>query len=329
MKIGVAINETWAFFKEVYAELAAHHTVRQFEPRQVRAPLFRDRLGRRLYRLDLEAFLRSQDVVFFEWASGLLAAATQLPKAAPIVTRLHRYELYQWADQVRWEAVDRIILVSQAKQREFAARFPAQAHKVVVIPEAISLARFQPQTRPFGGDVGILCNLTPRKRVYELILAFDELNRRQSGFRLHIGGGRHARFPEYADILRALVRKLGLDEQVRFYDQVSDPPAWYRNIDIFISNSYSEGLQVSPMEAIAAGCYCLSHWWDGADELLPEDNLYYTDAALIDKLLCYAAASPAEQQARQAALRQRICERFDMDRIKVQIREVVEAAAGR
>jgi glycosyltransferase involved in cell wall biosynthesis len=82
------------------------------------------------------------------------------------------------------------------------------------------------------------------------------------------------------------------------------------------------------MEAIAAGCYCLSHWWDGADELLPEANLFHTDAELIEKLACYAGAAPADRQASQAALRQRVAERFDVDRIKVQIRQVVEAAAG-
>jgi hypothetical protein len=34
------------------------------------------------------------------------------------------------------------------------------------------------------------------------------------------------------------------------------------------------------MEAVASGCYCLSHDWDGADELLPAENLYLTDSQL-------------------------------------------------
>jgi glycosyltransferase involved in cell wall biosynthesis len=327
MKLGVINDETWAFFKEVYAELAEHHAVRVLKPQPVASPVFRERLNRYRRQRDLQAFLQSNDVVFFEWASERLAEASRLPKTCGLVTRLHRYELYQWAPHVRWEAVDRVILVSRAKQREFAASYPQAAHKTVVIPEAISLDRFQPRTRAFAGDLGILCNLSPRKRVYELILALAELNRQRPGFRLHIGGGPHPKFPEYASTLRALVQRLGLGDRVVFYDAVRCPEDWFSQIDIFISNSYSEGLQVSPMEAMASGNYCLSHAWDGADELLPAENLFYTDAELIAKVLEYADADEQSRRARRAALREMVCERFNVERIKVQIRQVVEETA--
>jgi glycosyltransferase involved in cell wall biosynthesis len=272
--------------------------------------------------------LAAHDVVFFEWASGVLAEATRLPKTAGLVARLHRYELYQWADHVNWDSVDRLIVVSRAKQAEFSARFPAQAGKVVVIPEAINLNRFTLHARPFAGDLGILCNLSPRKRVYELVLAFAELNRQQPGFRLHIGGGPHPKFPEYPEALRGLVRQLGLDGQVVFYGAVTEPDKWLAAIDVFISNSYSEGLQLAPMEAIASGCLALSHGWAGADELLAPDSLFYTDRELVEKLLAYAGAPEAERAARRAAQRQRVVECFDVDQTKVQIRHLVEAVAA-
>ena len=40
------------------------------------------------------------------------------------------------AQRVNWDAVDRLIVVSDAKYREFVAAFPEQAPKTVVIPEA-------------------------------------------------------------------------------------------------------------------------------------------------------------------------------------------------
>lgn len=329
MNIGIVNAETWAFFQDVRAELDAHHRTRLFEPPgSLRAPLYRERLNRYRAERALANFLATNDVVFFEWASGLLAAASRLPKAAPIVARLHRYELYQWADQVKWDAVDRLIVVSQAKQREFAARFPEHAARTVVIPEAISLSRFQPGTKAYNGDLGILCNLSPRKRVYELVLAFAELHRSQPGFRLHIGGGTHPKFPEYPATLRSLVSRLGLQDHVVFYGAVSRPEAWFAGIDIFISNSYSEGLQVAPMEAIASGCYCLSHAWDGADELVPPEHVYTTDRELIAKLLAYAGAPEASRAACRETQRQLVLERFDVDRTKVEIRELVEAVAA-
>jgi glycosyltransferase involved in cell wall biosynthesis len=328
LNLGIVITETWAFFEEVYEELARYHQTQLFRPRQTRLPFFQQRLNRALSERDLRRFLGASDVVFFEWASELLGAASQLPKACGIVTRLHRYEMYRWADGINWEAVDKVILVSRAKQREFIARFPQQAGKAVVIPEAVSLERFRPQRRVFEGHLGILCNLAPRKRVYELILAFYEMNRQRPGLHLHIGGGEHPLFPDYPQALQTLVQKLGLQEQVTFYGRVTQPENWYRQIDIFISNSYSEGLQVSPLEAIAAGAYCLAHQWDGADELVPEANLYYTERELVEKVLEYCDAEEAERIARREALRARVDRDFNVERVKIQIRETVEQVAG-
>jgi glycosyltransferase involved in cell wall biosynthesis len=328
LKLGVVINETWSFFKEIYEHLGEHHHTTLYQPKEVSFPFFRERIQRAVFKNDYQSFLRSQDVVFYEWAGELLTQASHLPKTTPLVTRLHRYEMYHWADHIQWDTINRVILVSRAKEREFARRFPAHVGKVVVIPEAISLQRFQPHVKPFGGDIGILCHLSPRKRVYELILAFAEISRRQPDLHLHIGGGRHPKFGDYYDALHLVTQKLNLQDRVTFYGPVSDPQEWYKKVDIFISNSYSEGLQVSPMEAVANGCYCLSHDWDGADELLPAENLYLTDSQLADKVLSYCNLSEADRRRRLDGLRERVCENFNLDEIKVQIRQVIEEAAG-
>jgi glycosyltransferase involved in cell wall biosynthesis len=328
MRLGIAIEETWDFLHEIHADLTAHHDVTLFRRRQVGLPVFNARLNRALFRRDLGAFLRANDVVFFEWASELLAAASHLPKKTGIVTRLHRYEMYRWADRVNWDAVDRIILVTEAKRREFVRHFPVQASKVVVIPEAVSLQRFQPAQKTFSGDIGILCHLRPRKRVYELILAFHRLNQLRPGFHLHIGGGEAPGFGEYYEAMRALVRKLKLDNDVTFYGHVDKPEEWYANIDIFISNGYSEGLQVSLLEAIASGCYSLSHFWDGADELMPADTLYFGEAELVERILCYADMPETERERRRQALRQVVASRNDVDKTKREIRELIEAVAS-
>jgi glycosyltransferase involved in cell wall biosynthesis len=324
MKIGVANEETWAFFNEVYQELSDHHQAQIFTRRRSKTPVLQTRIERRLLKYDLQTFLRKNQVVFFEWASELLAAATHLPKSCGIVTRLHRYELYQWADRVNWDAVDKVILVSEAKRREFTNRFPRQSQKIVVIPEAISLSRFKPLPREFNGNIGILCHLSPRKRVYELILAFYEMSKVRKDIHLHIGGDPHPRFPDYAPALHSLVHELGIADKVTFYGKVSDPQSWYAKIDIFISNSYSEGLQVSPMEAIATGCYCLSHRWDGAIELLPEQNLYFSDQELMQKICAYCDTPEVERQDMVGALMALVRERFDVDKTKILIREIVE-----
>lgn len=328
MRVGVAIEETWDFFHEIYADLSAHHETQLYRYRSLHLPFFNGRVNALWSRRSLQRFLRTHDVVFFEWASGLLAAASHLPRTCPLVTRLHRYEMYQWAERINWDAVDRVILVSQAKYREFAAAFPAQIGKAVVIPEAVSVTRFPCRSKPFEGDIGTLCHLKPRKRVYELVLAFSELIRQRPAFRLHIGGGRAPGFGDYADALHRLVDRLGLGDKVIFHGHVAEPEAWYPLIDIFVSNGFSEGLQVSPMEAMASGCYCLSHRWDGAEELLPPDQLYDTNTELNELILRYADGSQSEKDEATGRLRDLVVDRFNVDKTKLQIRHIVEEAAA-
>ena len=126
--------------------------------------------------------------------------------------------------------------------------------------------------------------------------------------------------------MNQLVDKLELNDKVTFYGNVTDNRAWYDNIDIFLSNGYSEGWQVSLIEAMASGCYCLSHQWAGADEYLPPENLYFTGFELQQRVLAYCAMPEAEKQQQIACLREKVEANFDMTKTKVQIRELVENA---
>jgi glycosyltransferase involved in cell wall biosynthesis len=198
-----------------------------------------------------------------------------------------------------------------------------------MIPEAVSVRRFQPVEKPFGGDIGILCHMRPRKRVYELVLAFYELDQRRPGFHLHIGGGRASGFGEYDDAVRQLVERLGLRDKVTFYGHVTKPEEWYPRVDVFISNGYSEGLQVSLLEAMAAGVHSLSHHWDGADELLPTENLYFTNTELVEQLLRHADKDEAARARDRNRMRGIVCDSFDVDVTKVAIRRVIEEATSR
>lgn len=326
MRLGVAVAQAdpWHFFQDVYDDLITHYEVDVFKYQQKKYPIFNERINKFIFHRNLMDFLESKDVVFFEWASVLLAAASHRPKKSKIITRLHRYEWFEWSDQITWSQVDKVILVSQAMLRKFSEKYPEYSYKTVVIPVGISTKKFRPSSKDFTGDIGILCNLTPRKRVYDLILSFYELHTRNRDLHLHIAGGSELFYSDYFESLRTIVERLALQECVTFYGRISEPQNWYQKIDIFVSNSYSEGMQVSPMEAMASGCYCLSHHWEGAEELLPLDHLFFTSTQLIDKVLRYCdlpESAKREEKARMTAIAH---EKFDIEKIRVSIRQVIE-----
>jgi len=326
--LGVVNQETWSFFNEIYADLQKHYQVSVFEHKTWRSPIFHERINRHLFHQTLTKFLEKNDVVFFEWASDLLVAATRLPKVCGIVTRLHRYEMYQWVDKINWDGVDKIIVVSEAKRREFIGRFPNQAEKTVVIPPSTSLEKFSLRPKTFKGNIGILGNLTPRKRVYELILAFYELKQKRSGLHLHIGGGMRAAYQDYYHALHHIVKELDLQDSVTFYGNVTNTCDWFHNIDIYVSNSYSEGLQVSPMEAMASGCYCLAHRWDGANELLPEEYLFSTNDDLMRMIEQYCELSEDEKLVERQYMRSIARKNFDINRTIEKINHVINEVAS-
>jgi glycosyltransferase involved in cell wall biosynthesis len=247
-----------------------------------------------------------------------------MPKRAAIVTRLHSFEIYEWAPKINWNAVDKIILVSKAMQQMFGELYPDHGHKTEVVYNGRLLEAFSPPTnREFNFNLGMLCNIRPIKRVYETILMFYGLRAQGYDARLHIAGesrGDH----RYAASVYRLVKDLKLDNYVTFYGYVTDPERWLQQIDIFISNSFWEGHPVALLEAMAAGCYCLSHTWAGAEEMLPEENLYVTEAELQQKIIEYAQMSQDEKENCHTRLRSIALEKFDISQTSTQIRRIIE-----
>jgi glycosyltransferase involved in cell wall biosynthesis len=327
-KLGVFVGEdgNWAFFKEIFEDFSAHYQVDVFKKRYLKIPLT-GRLNLLLHRRWMRNSLKRNDVCFFEWASELLAAASHMPKAAPIVTRLHSFELADWAHRINWDHVDKIIFVSGAIRDKFVAQFPAHAYKTVIIYNAIPVNKFVPIQRPFDFSLGMLCSIKPIKRIYEVVLMIKEL--RDDGYSptLHIGGApaNNNDQDRYYVALRRLVEKLDLQEAVKFYGYVGDPAAWLQKIDIFISNSYWEGMQTALLEAMATGCYCLAHFWDGVEDVLPSENIFVSETDMKDKLIAYSKLSDIERLERKNHLIDVAHQKFDLKDKKIMLREIIES----
>lgn len=325
LKLGLFVGEeNWTFFNEIYEDLSAHFETEVFKQRTYNTPIFYGRLNRWKFFRDLKRLLTVSDVCFFEWTSELLAEATQFPKECRIITRLHSFEIYDWAPKINWDNVDSVILLSKAMQQRFCDLYPKHGHKTVVVHNGISLEKFSPASpRDFQCRLGMLCSINPIKRVYETVLLLYGLHRQgMTTATLHIAGVAADDFRYFASI-QSLVDRLGLNGIVTFDGLITDTPTWLKNIDIFISNSFWEGQQTALLEAMATGVYCLSHHWAGAEEILPLENLYFTEEEAKKKITKYYGFSDLRKQDLQTMMRTIACEKFDIERTKTQIRQMI------
>ena len=128
----------------------------------------------------------------------------------------------------------------------------------------------------------------------------------------------------YPARLKELVIELELEEYVTFEGYVEDAAEWYRHIDIFVSNSYWEGQQVALLEAMASGCYCVCHHWPGAEEIVPDSSLYTTASQMMRCLGEHCDLPEGEKRLRREHMREIAVQRFDLERVKKEIRDIVE-----
>jgi glycosyltransferase involved in cell wall biosynthesis len=326
IRLGVVNPQSWDFLKDLYPYFSAAFQTSVFqEPPS--STLLPGRVRQLLFRRSLQRFMENNDVVFFEWASDLLAQATHLPKSTTIITRLHRWELYAWADRINWNAVDHIVFVSESKRRAFLRRFPAHPHSTHVIYNGVSLQQFAFHQRPFCGALGTLCHIIPRKRIYDLLLFFSDLRNELPSLTLRVGGNFDPDQTDYQDAIVSLIDKLSLQDAVIFDGYVADPALWYPQIDVFLSHSYSEGLQVAALEAMATGCNVLSHRWEGAEELVPEECLYTTNDDLRGRIRQLCRASESERTQLASRLRSLAVQKFDVGAAASSFTALIQQAA--
>ncbi|MBI5650362.1 MAG: glycosyltransferase family 4 protein [Chloroflexi bacterium] len=328
MKLGVVVDGPWGFIRELLADWQTRYQVQVFAFQEWNLPFAKGRVNQWRRARALTRFLADNDVVFFEWAGPLLVLASRLNTRARIITRLHSYELIDFAPRINWNVVARVILVSQAMHRRFCELYPAMAEKTTVVYNGVALDKFSKSERADAQVIGMLCNLVPIKRVYEMILTLYELKRAGAPLALRIAGSadQGAEPERYYLAMQRAVRQLELESQVTFVGPVSDPASFLQSIDIFISNSYWEGQQVALLEALATGCYCLAHFWDGADEVLPAEQLFITDRDLREKIVAFCALPSAEKIQQRGKMRARACEKFDIEQTKHQLAIALEKA---
>jgi len=327
MKLGVVIDGSDQFIREILKDWKSRYEIEIFTYDELKLKYFEGRINHRRLNFALQKLLNKNDVVFFEWGGSLLIEASRLTTSTKIITRIQGWELWEFAPRVQWNSINQVIFLNAPMKNHFCDYFPEAADKAIVVPNIVRMDVFQPDYNNHGGVIGMLGRIIPIKRVYEAVLAIYELRSRGFNFSLRLGGIPNelgADNIRYYISLKHLVDKLNLQECVQFDGYVEHPEQFLKQIDIFLSHSFFESQHVALSEAMASGCFCLGHAWDGIEDILPAENIYFSNDELIRKVIEYWNQPEGDQLRRRTQLRDISAHKYDYNTICQKLQEIIE-----
>jgi glycosyltransferase involved in cell wall biosynthesis len=156
----------------------------------------------------------------------------------------------------------------------------------------------------------------------ELFAAMAQLQERYPCHALMVGGGRRA------DEVRQLADSLGLADAVHFLGQRRDVPDLLNAMDIFVLPSYSEGVSLALLEAMAAGRPVIATAVGGLPEVVTdgENGLLIPprDAGALAQALERLLANPAWARELGENARRHVRAHFSLDRLGREINAIYE-----
>lgn len=229
--------------------------------------------------------------------------------------------------------VDHYIAVSAANAEYLlrTKRYPAR--KITVIHPGSDLAKFTAAHRPPAGlkeSLGfssgdplllVVGRLEPQKGHRILLDAMPEIRREFPHVRLVCVGEGSLRSE-----LEAQVRALAIEDAVRFVGYWPDVRDWLTVADLSVLPSFHEGLPVTPVESLAAGCPVVATAVDGTPEVVVHEKTGLTvppgDPRALAKAVCRLLGSPELRKSLASAGRAWVLERFSTERMTERIQQL-------
>ena len=183
----------------------------------------------------------------------------------PVIYTEHSYHAFLQSGRLRWLArrilpsAWRVVAVGEDVRRFLSDRIGIPPERMEVIHQGLSVPDEKSDEdaawreslglgQNSGPVIGHVARLTAVKDQEGLLRAFARVLHVRPDARLVIVGD-----GELRDRLAALSAELGLDRAVRFLGFRSDVERILKAFDLFVLSSYTEGLPISLLEAMAAG----------------------------------------------------------------------------
>lgn len=193
---------------------------------------------------------------------------------------LWRIKQLQWKKLViaSSKRLDRIIFISNDIKKELIEnQFPIE--KLVYISNGVNVDRFKPPEGDEHRSAKNVCfvgRLEKQKGVEYLLEAIDIVRTKENDVRLFVVGD-----GQLKTTLEYLCKKLKLEDHVVFVGFTHDVLPYYKNAQIFVLPSISEGMPLSLLEAMSCGLPVVATRVGGNTEIL-DSNLGTGEAIVSD-----------------------------------------------
>lgn len=213
--------------------------------------------------------------------SGMHLSAANASAASPTTFYSSAFlgKMCLYAERALARFTHLVITVSKALHQEYSAISGLGPGKVRHIPNGIDLERFLEIRSPDSQHpvstkrdmgcaaktqvVGLVSRLIPHKGVKTFLLAIFSLGRMGFTPQVIIAGD-----GPFRDELEAFAAELGLGDQVRFLGFIEDMVSFYSALDVFVLSSFSEGMPLSVIEAMASGVPVVATRTGGVEEVV-------------------------------------------------------------
>lgn len=246
-----------------------------------------------------------------------------------------RRKIYWKMERSLAKVTDKLIVVSEAmKERFIQEGIPAS--RVELVHNGISLKPYElpldreakrAQLGVAPGQTMIVCpaRLIPSKGVDLLLEAVRKMGETRSLNSLQVlvlGDG-----PLRAELENSAAT-LGLKDTVRFLGHRKDMPEVLKAADLFVLPSLAEGLPLSILEAMAAGCPVVASNVGGIpDAIRHGENGFLVnpgDAGALARALEFILSNPERRQAYASQARQNAITRFSSERMVEDVYRIYE-----
>jgi glycosyltransferase involved in cell wall biosynthesis len=232
--------------------------------------------------------LRQADLIFCEWCLGNAEwySCNKRP-GQRLVVRLHHQELQlPYLERIRWENVDRLILICPRNMDLLLKRLPWIAPKARLIYNAIDCSSFA-LSKLEGAEfnVGLLGMSPKRKAPHFALEILAKLKCADHRYTLFIKSKHPWEYKwlwerseerEYYERFCAAVNSSPYVNSVVFDSHGNDVANWFTKIGFILSTSDHEGSHQAVAEGMASGSLPIIRNWAGAELLYPGRFVFRT-----------------------------------------------------